>query len=71
MLLPEILRCYQSTVVEIDSTTDTGSFYSGMESPSGADDNPDLRLRFRYAGKGKGGGGYCYGDEVVVMGTPK
>jgi hypothetical protein len=57
-----------STVVEIDGTTDTGSFHSGMVSPSGADDNPDLRLRFRYAGKGKGG--YCYGDNVIVTGTP-
>ena len=57
------------TVVNVSSDRDGGTFYSGTVSPAGADDNSDLRLRFRATGKGKGGG-YCYGDEVVISGTP-
>ncbi len=55
-------------VVEVNKGDDTGAFYSDTVSPSGADDNLNLRLRFRAIGKGKGG--YCYGDDVIVSGTP-
>ena len=44
------------------------TFTSNTVSPAGADDNVDLQLRFRAAGKGNGG--YCYGDDVIVSGTP-
>ena len=53
-------------VVQVSPGQDSGAFLSGTVSPTGADDNLDLRLRFRNAGKGKGG--YCYGDEVEVVG---
>ena len=56
------------TAVEVDSSKDNGSFYSGTVSTPGAAGNPDLRIQFNYAGNGKGG--YCYGDEVMITGTP-
>jgi len=55
-------------VVELRRGNDNGTFYSDTVSPSGADDNLDLQLRFRMTGRGKGG--YCYGDDVIVLGTP-
>ena len=57
-----------TTVVEVLKGNDDGTFISNTESPTGADDNVDLQLRFRAAGKGNGG--YCYGDDVIVSGTP-
>jgi hypothetical protein len=56
------------SVVDIGKGDDSGAFFSGTVSPAGADDTLDLQLRFRMTGKGKGG--YCYGDEVIVSGTP-
>ena len=55
------------TVVEVQKGNDNGTFVSGTIFPAGADDNPNLQLRFRAKGKGKGG--YCYGDDVIVLGT--
>ena len=57
-----------TTVVEVLKGNDDGTFISNTESPTGVDDNVDLQLRFRADGKGKGG--YCYGDDIIVSGTP-
>ena len=57
-----------TTVVEVLKGNDDGTFVSNTVSLTGADDNVDLQLRFRAAGKGNGG--YCYGDDVIVSGTP-
>ena len=56
------------SVVKLRRGDDSGEFHSGTVSPSNASDNPDLQIRFRLTGKGKGG--YCYGDGIVVRGTP-
>ena len=56
-------------VLEVLKGNDTGTFMSDTVSPAGADDNLDLRLRFR-AATVRGKGGYCYGDDVIVSGTP-
>jgi hypothetical protein len=57
-----------AAVVEIDKDNNGGNFIPGTVSPSGADDNLDLQLRFGLTAKS--GAGYCYGDEVIVSGTP-
>jgi hypothetical protein len=55
-------------VAEVLKGNDDGTFISGSVSPVDADDNPDLRLRFRSTGAKKPD--YCYGDNVIVEGTP-
>jgi hypothetical protein len=57
------------SVLEVLKGDDSGQFISGTLSPADADDNLDLRLRFR-AATVRGKGGYCYGDDVIVSGTP-
>jgi hypothetical protein len=54
-------------VIEVHDGNDDGTFYSGTVSPTGADDNLELQLRF--SASGKGNRGYCYGDDVIVLGT--
>ena len=59
---------HMATVIEIGKSNNDDNFIPGTVSPSGADDNLDLRLRFGLTGKS--GVGFCYGDEVIVSGTP-
>jgi hypothetical protein len=56
------------SVVEISKGNDDGTFISDTVYPTGADNNPDLRLRIRATGRGNGG--YCYADNVIVSGAP-
>ena len=58
-----------SSVLAVLKGNDDGRFMSGTASPAEADDILDLRLRFRAAAV-RGKGGYCYGDDVIVSGTP-
>jgi len=58
------------SVVQVEDGSDAGNFYSGILAPAGADDNPNLRLRFSLSTKGRGDGVRCWGDEVLVTGTP-
>lgn len=56
-----------TTVVLVQDGNDTGSFFQGSVSPTGADNNANLKLRFRSTGAHAGD--YCYGDNVTVSGT--
>jgi hypothetical protein len=57
-----------TSVLQIGDGLDNGAFLSASVSPSAASDNANLRLRLRMVGKGKGD--RCWGDEIVVRGTP-
>ena len=56
------------SVVHVGNGNDNGNFQSGTVTPSGADNNSNLKLRFRSTGKKKPD--HCWGDEVTVRGTP-
>ncbi|UTW44119.1 choice-of-anchor D domain-containing protein [bacterium SCSIO 12696] len=57
------------TVVEVVNGQDNGvTLYNGTASPAGSDDNPNLLLRLRAAG-GQWNDN-CWGDNVLVTGTP-
>jgi len=57
-----------TSVVEVHDGNDTGEFFSGTVTPTGANNNSDLRLRFRSTGQHKPD--YCWGDAVTVTGIP-
>jgi hypothetical protein len=57
-------------VLELDEGSANGVFRSGTLYPQGASNNPDLWLRFTLTTRGRSNGETCWGDEVVVMGTP-
>jgi len=53
-------------VVTVQNGNDNGTFFTGTVSPSGADNNSNMKLRFRSTGGKKPD--YCWGDEVTVSG---
>jgi hypothetical protein len=57
-----------STLAVVTGDNANGSFATGSATPAAASNNPNLRLRFRVSGKGKND--FCYGDEIVVRGSP-
>ncbi len=56
-----------SIVVEVHNGNDNGTFFTNTVSPSGADNNANLKVRFRSTGDNAGD--YCWGDNVIVSGT--
>jgi hypothetical protein len=55
-------------VLKISNGQADSTFRSNTLSPAAASNNANLRLRFRTVGKGKGD--YCWGDQIIVSGTP-
>ena len=56
-----------STAVTVANGDDNGTQFNADTSPSGIDNNTDVRLRFR--GTGSTTGDYCYGHQALVTGT--
>jgi hypothetical protein len=55
-------------VLQVGDGLDTGTFRSATVSPSLASNNSNLRLRFRVVGNGNHDN--CWGDDIIVRGTP-
>ncbi|WP_226703774.1 choice-of-anchor D domain-containing protein [Microbulbifer elongatus] len=56
-----------ATAVTVANGDDNGTQFNANVSPSGIDNNTDVRLRFR--GTGSTIGDYCYGHQALVTGT--